>query len=150
MRIAAGTFGLLISGLVLSGLVLSRMGVAQACDLRVESAWIRQPPPRAASLAGFATLVNAGKQAHRIVAAESTVAGMIMFHETRMQGDMATMRELTELPVPAGGRAELAPGGRHLMLMALRATPKAGDHVTITLTDERGCRIAGDFVVRVQ
>lgn len=144
MRIAAGIIGLLALGLGLG------LGQARACDVRVESAWIRQPPPRAAALAGFATLVNTGKQAHRIVAAESTVAGMVMFHETRMQGDLATMRELSEVPVPAGGKAELAPGGRHLMLMALRSTPRAGDHITITLVDESGCRIAGDFVVRAQ
>ncbi len=95
MRIAAGIIGLLALGLGLG------LGQARACDVRVESAWIRQPPPRAAALAGFATLVNTGKQAHRIVAAESTVAGMVMFHETRMQGDLATMRELSEVPVPA-------------------------------------------------
>ncbi|MFO1265436.1 MAG: copper chaperone PCu(A)C [Rubrivivax sp.] len=141
-----------MSTLAVSTLAVSTLGlgVARACDLRVESAWIRQPPPRAAALAGFATLVNAGRQAHRVVAAESALAGMIMFHETRMQGDMATMRELAEVPVPAGGRAVFAPGGRHLMLMALRAVPRAGDHVTITLIDEAGCRIAGDFVVRAQ
>ena len=143
MRIVAG-----IIGPVLSGLLFSATGVAGACDVRIESAWIRAAPPRAAALAGYATLVNGGKQAHRIVAAESTAAGIVTFHESMMHGDMAMMRELKEVPIAAGARAELAPGGRHLMLMALKSALQAGDHVTITLTDETGCRIAGDFVVR--
>ena len=143
MRIHAGT-----TVLALSSLLLAATRVAGSCDVRVESAWIREPPPRAASLAGYATLVNGGRQVHRIVAAESTVAGMVMFHESMMHGDMAMMRELKEVAIDAGARAELDPGGRHLMLMALKSALQAGDHVTITLTDETGCRIAGDFVVR--
>jgi copper(I)-binding protein len=138
MRSAAGIIALYLVG----------AGSAPACDVRVEAAWIREPPPRAATLAGYATLVNTGGQAHRIVAAQSAVAGMVMFHESMMHGDMAMMREVSEVAVPAGGRTELAPGGRHLMLMAMKAALKAGDHVTITLTDESGCRIAGDFTVR--
>ncbi|MCC7461495.1 MAG: copper chaperone PCu(A)C [Gammaproteobacteria bacterium] len=123
-------------------------GMATACDLRVESAWIRAAPPQAPALAGYATLVNSGTRPHRIVAAESNAAGVIMFHESLLQGGVAMMRELQEIAVPAGGRSELAPGGRHLMLMALRSALQPGDHVTITLTDETGCRVAGDFVVR--
>lgn len=123
---------------------------ALACDLRVEAAWIRQAPPKAATLAGFATLVNTGSKPRRIVSAESSVAGMVMLHETMMHGDMAMMRDLPELLVPAGGKAELAPGGKHLMLMGMKAALKVGDHVTITLIDETGCRIAGDFSVRAR
>jgi hypothetical protein len=86
----------------------------------------------------------------RIVSAESSAAGMVMLHETMMHGDMAMMRDLPELLVPAGGKAELAPGGKHLMLMGMKAALKAGDHVTITLIDDSGCRIAGDFSVRAR
>jgi copper(I)-binding protein len=123
---------------------------ALACELRVEAAWIREAPPKAATLAGFATLVNTGSKPRRIVSAESSAAGMVMLHETMMHGDMAMMRDLPELLVPAGGRAELAPGGKHLMLMGMKAALKAGDHVTITLIDDSGCRIAGDFSVRAR
>ena len=38
----------------------------------------------------------------------------------------------------------------HLMLMALSSDLRAGDHLTITLIDATGCRIAGDFVVRAR
>jgi len=138
MRTAAG----------LVGLALGALGSAQACDLRIEAAWIREPPPRAATLAGYATIVNRGKVAHRIVKAEGSIAGTVALHETMMHGDMAMMHAVPELSVPAGGRVELAPGGRHLMLTDVKAALKAGDRVTITLIDETGCRAAGDFVVR--
>ena len=140
MRIAAGIL-----------VVLSvAPGIAAACELRIESAWIRAAPPRSASLAGYATLVNSGARARRIVAAETRAAAVVLFHESRMQGAMASMRELDGISVPAGGRVELAPGGRHLMLMALSSDLRAGDHLTITLIDATGCRIAGDFVVRAR
>jgi copper(I)-binding protein len=131
-------------------LALTGAGSAQACDIRVEAAWIREPPPRAATLAGFATLVNSGRKAHRIVAAESGVAAMVMFHETMMHGDMAMMRDVSEVPIPAGGKVELAPGGKHLMLTGMKAALKSGDHVTITLIDDDGCRVAGDFTVQAR
>jgi copper(I)-binding protein len=140
MRSAAGILVLLSAA----------AGCAAACELRIESAWIRAAPPRSASLAGYATLVNSGARAQHIVAAETRAAGVVMFHESRMQGAMASMRELKEISVPAGGRVELAPGGRHLMLMALSADLRAGDHLTITLIEETGCRIAGDFLVRAR
>lgn len=140
MRTIAGIIALFLAGAT----------GALACDVRVEAAWIREPPPQAATLAGFATLVNTGRQPQRIVGAESSAAGMVMFHETMMHGDMAMMRDVPELVVPAGGKIELAPGGRHLMLMDVKTALKAGDHVTITLIDGSGCRIAGDFVVRAR
>ena len=133
---------------VFMALIAAGVGSAVACDLRVEAAWIREPPPRASTLAGFATLVNGGSKPVRIVAAESRAAGMVMLHESMMHGDMAMMRDSPELLVPAGGKVELAPGGKHLMLMGMKVAVKPGDHVTITLIDDDGCRIAGDFTVR--
>jgi periplasmic copper chaperone A len=140
MRTVVGILALLAAG----------CSSALACDLRVEAAWIREPPPKAATLAGFATLVNGGSKPVRIVAAESTIAGMVMLHETMMHGDMAMMRDVPELVVPAGGKVELAPGSKHLMLMGTKVALKVGDHVTITLIDDSGCRIAGDFSVRAR
>jgi copper(I)-binding protein len=98
---------------------------AVACDIRVEAAWIREAPPKAATLAGFATLVNTGSKPRRIVSAESGAAGMVMFHESMMHGDMAMMRDLPEL-LPAVARPSCA-SGKHLMLMGMKAALKAGD-----------------------
>lgn len=130
--------------------LLAAATTASACDVRIESAWIPTPPPKAVTLAGYATLVNTGQKAQRVVAAESALAGSVTLHETMMHGDMAMMHDVPELLIPAGGKVELVPGGKHLMLMKLKKVPKAGDHVTITLTDASGCRIAGDFVVRAR
>jgi copper(I)-binding protein len=130
--------------------LLAGATAASACDVRIESAWILAPPPKAATLAGYATLVNTSRKPQRVVGAESLLADSVTLHETMMHGDMAMMHDVPELLIPAGGKVELAPGGKHLMLMKLKKTPKAGDHVTITLIDASGCRIAGDFVVRAR
>ena len=44
------------------------------------------------------------------------------------------MRVLSDgVPIPAGGRADLTPGGAHLMLIGLKRTLKPGETLPITL-----------------
>ena len=137
-----------IHAIALATLLLA--GTAGACDLRIETAWIRTPPPQATTLAGYATLVNTGKAERRVVAAQSTLADRVMLHATQMHGGMAMMRDMPEIRVPAGSKVELAPGGMHLMLMGPKSALRAGDHVTITLVDDTGCRVNGDFSVQTR
>ena len=47
------------------------------------------------------------------------------------------MRAASDVPVPARGRVELAPGGLHLMLVDPAPPLKAGERVPVTLTFER-------------
>ena len=51
------------------------------------------------------------------------------------------MREVPGIDVPANGKATLAPGGFHVMLMELKAPLKAGDTAAITLVFEKAGRI---------
>jgi len=119
-----------------------------ACDLKIESPWIRAAPPTATTLAAYATLKNAGTQALRIAQISAAAADMAMLHETSIVGGMARMRALESVRIPAGAAVELTPGGRHLMLMGLKRVPKAGEHVTITFKDAAGCETSAEFVVR--
>ncbi len=63
-----------------------------------------------------------------------------------MGGGMMTMREVDQIPVPAGESVALKPGSYHIMLLDLAAPLEVGSTVTITLTFEK----AGEVVVQAQ
>ncbi len=123
-------------------------GCATACDLRVLSPWIREAPPAMTELAAYAILQNTGATPLTITGFSLPADGMVMLHETRIEGGVSRMRMLEALVIPAGGRVALAPGGKHLMLMNLKASARAGERLSIAFTDASGCRTAADFVVR--
>jgi hypothetical protein len=127
---------------------LLSVATACACDLKVESGWIRELPPTATSLAAYATLTNAGVKTVQITAISTKAAEMAMLHETTVKDGLSQMRMLSSLSIAAGAKVTLVPGGKHLMLTGLKGLPKAGDHVTISFTDASGCVTEADFSVR--
>ncbi|MGO9596269.1 MAG: copper chaperone PCu(A)C [Steroidobacteraceae bacterium] len=130
------------------GALLSASPATFACDLKIESAWIREPTPAQTELAGYAILENHGSRPLRITNISATAAGMAMLHETRSVGGVSRMEMLDSLSIPAGGRVVLAPGGKHLMLSDLKGPPRVGDHLKIEFQDDSGCTTTGDFIVR--
>ena len=127
---------------------LLNVATACACDLKVESGWIRESPPTATTLAAYATLRNTGAKAVQITAISTKAAEMAMLHETTVKDGFAQMRMLSSLSIAAGAKVTLAPAGKHLMLTGLKGLPKAGDHMAISFTDASGCVTEGDFSVR--
>lgn len=127
---------------------LLSVATACACDLKVESAWIRELPPTATSLAAYATLTNTGVKAVEITAISTKAAKMAMLHETTVKDGLSQMRMMPSLRIAAGAKVALVPGGKHLMLTGLKGLPKAGDRVTISFTDASGCITEADFSVR--
>jgi copper(I)-binding protein len=121
---------------------------ACACDLQVESGWIRAAPPGASTLAAYAMLKNTGVNAVAIATITTDAAEMAMLHETTVTNGISEMRMLPSLRIAGGATLTLAPGGKHLMLTGLKGLPKVGEHVKIAFTDESGCVTQGDFGVR--
>jgi hypothetical protein len=128
--------------------LLGTSPAAFACELKIESAWIREPTPAQTELAGYAILENHGSRPLRITNISTAAAGTAMLHETRTVGGVSRMEMLDSLAIPAGGRIALAPGGKHLMLSDLKTQAKVGDHLRVEFQDASGCTTTGDFVVR--
>jgi copper(I)-binding protein len=129
-------------------LVGSAMALAQESGtgaITVEQAWSR---PTAASMpngAAYMVLRNAGSDADRLVAATSEVAERVELHNHVIDAQgVAMMRPVEELEIPAGGQAELKPGGLHLMLLGLRAPLAEGASFPLRL------RFAGAGEVAVE
>lgn len=121
---------------------------AGAAGLELREAWIREAPPGARMLAGYAELANTGTAPLRVTGARSADFGAVELHEMRMDGGVMRMRALAAIEVPAGGSVRLAPGGNHLMLMRPTRALRAGDRVEIVFELEGASAVAAEFVVR--
>lgn len=130
--------------LLASTLVQSR---SIACDLKVDSAWIRVAPGNASVLAGYAVLSNVGSKPLGVVSAQSAAFAKVEMHESLTENGIAKMRPVKGLVIPAGGKQLFAPGGKHFMLIDPKATLRSGDVVAVKLKDSTGCETAVDFKV---
>ena len=98
--------------------------------------------PGARNGGGFVALVNHGKADDKIVAASSPVCGHVELHTMSMENNIMRMREVENIPVPAGKTLRMQPGsGYHLMLMDLKAPLKVGETVPVTLKFASGASL---------
>jgi copper(I)-binding protein len=80
-------------------------------QLTISGAFARATLPNAPVAGGFLTIVNAGNEADRLIAASTPVAGESQLHEMKMEGDVMKMAQLPDgIEVPAGATVTLAPG----------------------------------------
>jgi len=116
--------------------------------LHVEGAWARTSPMMQLAGAAFMVLVNDGSADDALVAASTPVATTVELHQTTADASgVMTMAPVPEVPVPAGGRTELAPGGFHVMLIGLTEPLLDGGMVPLTLTFRSGAVIEVEAVV---
>ncbi len=142
----------MIKALALATLLVASPVLAQAHEVKVGDLTLKHPHVRASmgmspTTAGYLVIENDSKSGERLVSATCTCAKMVMIHKTEIKNGMASMKALDGLDIPAGGRAELAPGGTHLMVMGLKAPIKSGTMVNMTLTFAKAGRVTVPFMV---
>jgi copper(I)-binding protein len=110
-------------------------GQALACgDLTISDAWVRAAPPTASVMAGYLTLGNEGSEPVSVTAAASPSFERVEIHDMTHENGVMRMRKLDQIEIAAGAKAELAPGGRHLMLIQPKGVFAVGDEIEVTLT----------------
>jgi copper(I)-binding protein len=114
--------------------------------LKIDHPFARATPAGAKVAGAFMTIQNTGTTADRLVSAASPVAGVVELHEMTMEGNVMKMRAVPGIEVPAGGKAELKPGGYHVMLMDLKGPLVEGKDIPLTLRFEK----AGSVDVKVK
>ena len=128
---------LLIATLI-GGLALAQ----PAAGVRLLEGWVRLTPPTLKNTTAYMVLSNPTGRVLRLTGGSTEVAGMVMpmtdYRETRDGAEIQGMREVRFLEIPAGGRLELKPGGKHLMLIGLKRPLREGEQVTLTLRFEGG------------
>ena len=114
-------------------------------DLTVMHPWARATAKSAKTGAAYLTISNSGATDDTLVEAKSDVSRKTQIHQSSMKDGMMKMEHIGRIAVPAGGKAELKPGGYHIMLMGLKAPLEADAEFPLTLVFER----SGEVTVTV-
>lgn len=99
--------------------------------LAVHDAYARVSNPK--SGAAFMMIENRGDRDCALVGVASDAAQRVELHTNREEDGVMRMLPLDRLAIPAGGRAALARGGDHVMLMGLHQPLRDGDLLTLGL-----------------
>lgn len=116
-------------------------------DLHIGHPWARPTVVGQTAGGAFLKIENRGAAADKLLSARSDAAASTELHTMTMDGNVMRMREIGELPLPAGQTVELKPGDLHIMFMGLKAPLKVGDSVPLTLTFERAGEVTVDVKV---
>jgi periplasmic copper chaperone A len=140
-----------VAFVILSVAALTGTATAQeagAGSLSVQSPWSRATPGGAKVGAGYLAIDNKGAAPDRLIGVSSEIAGRTEIHETTVEGAVARMRPVESVEIRPGARAELKPGGSHVMFMDLRRPLKEGERFKATLQFERAGPVTVEFTVR--
>lgn len=104
-----------------------------------DNAWARAAV-QGENSAVYLLLRNQTAADDELLSASTDAAGIVELHESKMvEGtDMMEMVPQDSIPLPAGGKAELKPGGLHIMLIGLTRDLNIGDEISLTLTFKSG------------
>ena len=132
-----------------AGIALSSAALAQSASvgpIKIENAYTRATAPGQQVAGGFMKIENKGA-ADQLISASSPAAGEVQLHEMAMEGNVMKMRQLKDIPVPAGGAVELKPGGLHLMFMNIKTPLAAGETVPVKLKFAKAGEVEVKFPV---
>ena len=101
-----------------------------------------------ATSAVYLTVDNAGAKADALVAASTDAAKTVELHEVQKDGNVMKMRPVAKIPIPAGGKVQLKPGGYHIMLIGLAHDLKPGETIPVTLKFEQAGEVRVDATVK--
>ena len=118
--------------------------------ITVSDAWARTSPMMERAGAAYMVLQNGGATEDKLLSVESDVAKTIELHETKESGGMMQMSPVPNIPIAAGGKTELKPGGLHVMLIGLNRELKTGDKVQLMLNFEKAGKIPVTAEIREQ
>lgn len=117
-------------------------------SLVIEDLWLRESVPGSENGAGFGVFANHSDEDIVIVGAESSAANRVEIHQHVAKDGEMQMEEIEALPVAAGEKVTLQPGGYHIMLFGLTQPLATDDSYMITLYLSNGDQIESQAPVR--
>jgi len=112
-------------------------GCAEGRELEVREARVRAVIPGQDKTVGYFTARNTGDGDVVLSGASSPAARAVEIHTTIRDGDVARMRRLSEVVIPAGETVRFEPGSRHLMLFGVSELGVSAEIVLETADGER-------------
>lgn len=123
---------------------------AQVGALAITDAWASATPGGARVAGAYITIANTSDSDDRLVSASSSRAERVEIHETVVENDIARMRRIDSLVVPAHGALAMAPGGMHVMFVGISAPFAAGEAADVTLQFEHAGEVRLALPVRAR
>jgi len=119
-------------------LLVLALAPASAHALDVHHARTPQAPPGAPVMAGYLVLINTQPEPVSVTGASSPFFDRVEFHRSVEEDGTTRMIKLETVEVPAAGRVEFVPRGRHLMLFGPLETAQPGQRIPIELSTSDG------------
>lgn len=130
----------------LSGTTVLQAQSVTVGDVHIEHPWARPLPAISKNGAVYMSIKNRGVIDDSLVSGSSPVSERVELHTHIHENGMMMMRPVEKIEVPAGGKAALAPGGAHLMLIGLNSPMTEGKEFPLTLRFEH----AGEIELSVE
>ena len=121
--------------LLAAALMALASGDALAGAIEVMHPWARPTIPNRPGVV-YLGIHNNGAVPDRLVAAHAEGVESVELHLAQQKDGVMTMAPVEAIEVPAGGMADLGPGGYHLMLFGIAEPLKDGDTLNLTLSFE--------------
>jgi hypothetical protein len=123
--------------LILSLLLIAMPSIAKPL-LKFETPFIAAAPPGVKTMAAYLTIVNTGRKDIEITGIDSDGFESAEFHRSVIENDIARMKKLDKLIVPAKSSLALTTGGLHIMLINPQRPVLPGELVIIRFTEAGG------------
>jgi len=125
---------------VTTAMILGLFSAAALAETYTEGAisvidpWSRETPPGVSKGVAYMKIANNGDSEVTLTDAETTKAGGVSLHQSKMKGDLVTMEYVEGgLKIPAGETVALEPRGYHFMLDDLDRGLVRNESVAMTL-----------------
>jgi copper(I)-binding protein len=100
--------------------------------------------------AAYFTLSNSSAEDIRLMSVSAEGVGATAIHQTIVENNIARMEEVQGgLLIPAGGTAELAPSGHHLMLMNITEPLLEGETLSLNLSFDNGLSLTVEAPISI-
>jgi copper(I)-binding protein len=119
-------------------LILLILPVTAFAELQIGNAWIKNLPPMMTMRAGYMSIHNPTDIAVTLIGVSSDRFTKVEFHESISNEGVMRMEMLHHLTIEPGATVELAPGGKHLMMMNPSEPTKPGETIEINLKLDDG------------
>lgn len=116
--------------------------------VHVMDAWVRAAPPTMKMTAGYLSVMNMSDHELALVGVKSPDFDHVEMHVTRIENGVASMQEVKQVTVPAGGTLAFAPGGMHLMMFGLKPAAAAKGVASLDLEFADGSTVHVDAPIR--
>lgn len=121
----------------------------RAGDITIDHPWSRAITARAPTAAGYLTIRNMGTREDKLIGAQTPMANATELHEMSVVDNIMRMRPIEGgIALPPGAEVQLAPNGRHLMLIGPKEGFVQGARVPLTLVFERAGRVDVELAVQ--